>query len=129
MLKLVLLWILPPVFLIVVAPIILVADATPGATFLRFASRLPQIGIAVFGAITLAFALLERRKFPGLPWDPARLPYLPPTGFLAESEEIPRFTSVTRLLSGMIWSAVWLYAIWFHPLRYSGREDHAHSHV
>jgi hypothetical protein len=114
-LKLVLLWILPPVFLIIVAPIILVADATPGITLMKLAFRLPQIGFTIFGAITLVFALLERNKLPYTKWDPSKLPHVQVTGLHDESAEISRFTSVTRLLSGIIWSVAWLYVIWFQP--------------
>jgi hypothetical protein len=114
-LKLVLLWVIPPAFVFIVAPIFWVADPAPGPALVKLMIfRMPVAMFAAFGVITCIFALLERQKLPGYVFDPTKLSPMPLHGLDGEAE-VSRLTSVTNFISEVFWSAVWLYLIWFQP--------------
>jgi hypothetical protein len=75
-LKLVVLWVIPAAFVFIVAPIIWVADPSPGRALVSLVFRMLMAMFMAFGVITGIFALLERQKLPGYAFDPTKLPQL-----------------------------------------------------
>jgi hypothetical protein len=76
-LKIVLLWVLAPLFAIVfIAP--LFDSARPGTALLQFFTQAWRAGFMVVGMVTVAFALLDRYRAKWIDkWDPRKLPRVP----------------------------------------------------
>lgn len=77
-LRLVILWILPPVFILIVGPATVLSSQAPAAALLRTGWTLVMAAVFAFGVITLVFAALERYPHETTwKWDPRRLPPVP----------------------------------------------------
>lgn len=110
-LRLVLAWILPPVFLFIVGPVFVLTSPDHARAVLKSAGALLEAEVMALGWITLVFALLERSpaKMPAaFEWDPRRLPKVDRDG---AAQRVPRSTAISDLISGVISSAVCLAVI------------------
>jgi hypothetical protein len=109
-LKLVLGWILPPVFFLIVGPVMFLTNVNHAHALLKSAGTLFQAEVWALGWITLVFALLERSpaKYPASQWDPRTLPRLDASG---TGLKVPRATAISDLISGIISGAVCLAVI------------------
>ena len=116
-LKLVLLWIMPPIFALIVTPVIYFTAPNPGSALLDMVGRLPVVALITFAIITLVFACLERYQVQAQAktldnWDPRKLPPVP---VATATQEVPRATCVAGLVGGILWTSGWVYLTWFHP--------------
>ncbi len=104
-LRLVLGWILPLVFLLIVGPVLFLTLPDHARAILRSAGTLVQAEVFALGWITLVFAILERSpaRLPDHDWDPRRLPKLDASG---AGQRVPRMTAISDLISGVISTAV-----------------------
>ena len=79
-LRMLLLWILVPAFVLVIAPIAVIGGEGPLGALIATVLGLAQAALFTFGIVTLAFGAIERYGLArGLyaRWDPRRLPALP----------------------------------------------------
>ena len=113
-LKLVILWILPPVFILVVGPATVLSGRDPSLALVETVWTLLMAAVFAFGAITLIFAAMERYPHEStLKWDPRRLPRVPPTTKAATGPQpVPGYTAIIELLAGIGASLLWIEAIW-----------------
>jgi hypothetical protein len=105
-LRLVLGWILPLVFLLIVGPVLFLTKPDHARVILRTAGTFAQAEVFALGWITLVFAILERTPA-RLPmwseWDPRRLPKVDGT---SAGQRVPRTTAISDVISGIISTAV-----------------------
>lgn len=79
-LRIVVLWILVPVFILIVGPVTVLTAANPTLASIGTLWNLAMAAVFTLGVITLVFAILERRPVRELEkWDPRKLPRLPAT--------------------------------------------------
>lgn len=112
-LKLVILWILIPVFILVVGPATILSGRNPSLALLSTAWTLVMAAVFAFGVITLIFAALE--KYPHesmLRFDPRRLPPAPPARAANAPQPVPRFTPIVEMLAGIVVSLCWIDVLW-----------------
>jgi hypothetical protein len=114
--QLVTLWVLIPVFTLIVGPIETAQQTNPG---LGLAWTLWHLGMAqvfAFGTITIVFAILERsdvtyralgKSVQG--WDPAKLPSLP-LAIGPNRTATPRSTAIAEIVAGAI-AGIWIIAV------------------
>jgi hypothetical protein len=113
--RLVLVWMLPLIFIVIVGPAVFLTSAKPWPALLRLCLEFPRAAITAFGVITLVFALMEKYqvhlkgKIPDN-WDPRRLPQIP---LDPSAQPLSRCAPITDLVMGVVWSAALVYAIWF----------------
>ena len=112
-LKLVILWVLVPLFWLVIGPIALMTRGNPGAQWIvNVWSSFWVAAIIAFATITLIFALLERfqvktKFFEN--WNPRSLPRVP------DRKNIPLAASIVEIVFG-IWAALW----WANLVQFPG---------
>jgi len=116
-LKLVMLWVQPPVMLFIVVPTLYFSSPDPRSALLGLVSGLPGIAITTFGIITFIFVCVERFQFGALKkslddWDPRKLPLMPVT---AQIQPRLRSLAISELISGSVFAVGWVYFVWFHP--------------
>ncbi len=109
--KLVLGWILPPVFVFIVLPATFLSSSHHARAILESAVGLFQSELFSLGCITMVFAILERTHHKVSifgNWDPRKLPRVPLT--LGEPR-IPRGTAVGEIITSVILVAFWVAVI------------------
>ena len=108
-LKIVLLWVLAPLFIIVyIGPA--VSSSHPGRILLQFWAQAWQTGFMVVGMVTLVFAVLDR--YPGKikeldQWDPRKLPRIP-----AAQETSARWNCLAGFVFGTLAAIFWVGFMW-----------------
>ena len=108
-LKLVIFWILTPVFVLVVGPATILAGGSPSAAIAATAWTLLMAAVFAFGVITLIFAILERYPFESnLRWNPRRLPRVPPARTNVDPQFVSRFTAIVETLAGLGAALLWI---------------------
>jgi hypothetical protein len=113
-LKLVVLWILVPVFVLIVGPIVIATEANLGAGIVETVWSLVMDSVFSTGVITIVFALLERYDQRILyKWDPRGLPRVPAKKSATVELFTLRCTAVFEALSGILLSGGWIYVSWF----------------
>jgi hypothetical protein len=112
-LRIVVLWVLVPVFVLIVGPITIATGANPTAASIRTLWNLAMAAVFAFGVITLVFAIVERSPRTGLEkWDPRKLPRVPATKARPETgRSIPRATAIAELVFGVLCTGVCLGAM------------------
>jgi hypothetical protein len=110
-LKLVLLWILPPIFVLIVAPVLYFTAPNPNSALLDMVRGLPEAAITTFGIITLIFACLDRYQFHVVAkslenWDPRKLPPVP---VAARIQPVPRSVAIGELVAAIVCTLGWVY--------------------
>lgn len=119
-LRVVLLWVMIPVFVLIVGPVVIATAANPTAGAIQTVWNLAMANVFALGVITLVFAILERRPLRELEkWDPRKLPHVPKATFIADpakpaaGKAIPRATSIAELICGVICTGVCMQAAWY----------------
>jgi len=108
-LKLVILWILPPIFILVVGPATVLSGRDPALALGETVWTLLMAAVFAFGVITLIFAVIERYPHEStLRWDPRRLPRVPPAKAATRPQPVPGFTAIVEMLAGIGASLVWI---------------------
>lgn len=111
-LKLVVLWVLVPVFLLVVAPIALATAVHPSQTLIKTLWDLAMSAVFTLGVITLVFAIMERYPVDTKPfekWDPRKLPRVPKSP--PDVRSTPRATAIAEIAASLICGT--LFVAWF----------------
>jgi len=112
-LRFALFWVLVPMFAATFITALFTGQH-PGLALLQFCGRACYTTFAVIGIVTVVFAVLERFHFSAKfldKWDPLRLPRVP----VQSATAVSRCGPITEIVAGVIWSAVWLYAVWSRP--------------
>lgn len=112
-LQLVILWILLPIFILVVGPAtILSSRNSPGAIGETVWTML-MAAVFAFGVITLIFAIMERYPAESiLKWNPRRLPRVPPAKALTQLKPVTGYAAIAELLASTAAGLVWIGVIW-----------------
>jgi hypothetical protein len=111
-LQIVVVWVLVPVFVLIVGPIAVVAAAHPSAELVKTLWDLAMSAVFTLGVVTLVFAVVERhpagcKEFEK--WEPRRLPRVPKVE--PDPRPTPRVTAIAELAAGLVVS--WLFVTWF----------------
>jgi hypothetical protein len=114
-LRIVLLWVMVPVFVLIVGPVVIATAANPTLASIQTIWNLAMAEVFTLGVVTLVFAILERRPLRELEtWDPRKLPYVPKTKPTVDAgKPIPRATAIAELIFGIICTGVCLQAAWY----------------
>ncbi|MGD0199194.1 MAG: hypothetical protein ABSD27_00435 [Bryobacteraceae bacterium] len=109
-LKLVVLWILLPLYIVVAGPIVVRTAVDPSLAGIQALwSCLMSAGFTV-GVITIVFAFMERRPQASLSeWDPRRLPAVPARKPWANLEPMTWYRAVASIVFGALFGLVWVY--------------------
>ena len=111
-LKIVVLWVLVPVFVFIVGPIAIATAIHPSQASIKTLWDLAMSSVFTVGVVTVVFAILERYPVNCKPfekWDPRKLPRAPKSP--PASRPTPRITAMAELASSLICTA--LYVAWF----------------
>jgi hypothetical protein len=112
-LKLVLLWILPPVFVLIVGPAAVLTSRSAVPALIETLWTFAMASVFAFGTITLVFVALERYPHKITEqWDPRRLPRVPATKAVVDPQRVPLTTAVAELLGGIGFSLLWADVTW-----------------
>jgi hypothetical protein len=120
--QLVTLWILIPVFGLIVGPIEMAGQTNPGIAWGATLWQLLMGQVFAFGVITVIFAMLERsdvlhralgKSVNG--WDPSKLPSLPAAA-ARQTKPTPRSRSIAEMAASAI-VGLWIMAILWGPMR------------
>ncbi|MGA3026573.1 MAG: hypothetical protein ABSF98_17560 [Bryobacteraceae bacterium] len=111
-LRVVLLWVMVPVFVLIVGPVLVATTASPVAASIQTLWNLAMAAVFGVGVITVIFAIVERRGLRDLlKWDPRKLPRLPKTKPIPDAARpIPRATAIAELVFSVIFIGVCLEA-------------------
>jgi hypothetical protein len=114
-LVLVILWILPAVFILIVGPATILSGRDPLVALIETLWTLLMSAVFAFGVITLVFAILERYPHESmLQWDPTRLPRVPLAKAVAFPQPAPsRYKAIAEVLTGVCASVAWIDVMWF----------------
>ena len=109
-LKLIILWILPPIFILVVGPATILSGRDPLAAMVGTLWTLLMAAVFAFGVITLVFAVMERYPHESmLQWDPRKLPRVPPAKAVSRNQPVPGYTAIIEIVIGIGASLIWIY--------------------
>lgn len=112
-LKLVIAWILAPVFILVVGPVTVLSSRSPSVAIIGTLWTLLMAAVFAFGVITLIFTILERYPHEStFRWNPRRLPRVPPTKAATWPQPVPGYKAVVEMLAGVCATLVWLDVWW-----------------
>jgi hypothetical protein len=113
-LRIVVLWVLVPVFVLIVEPVMVLTVANPAVASIQNAWNLAMAAVFSVGVITVVFAALERRPVRELEkWDPQQLTPLAKAKSPADAARIPRATAIAELVFGIICTGACLQAGWY----------------
>jgi hypothetical protein len=114
-LRLVILWVLIPVFVLIVGPATLLASKNPAGELIELIWTLLMSAVFAFGTITLIFVALERYPHESTwKWDPRRLPRVPAFKGVTGPQPVRGYTAIFGMLAAIAYAVIWCYAIWFH---------------
>jgi hypothetical protein len=111
-LRVVLLWILVPVFVLVIAPSAVIGGAGPVGVLIATVLGLLQAALYTVGIVTIAFGLIERFGLVrGLyaRWDPRKLPALPVS---RAARTQPVGATIFALACRVVFTTWWLTILW-----------------
>jgi len=112
-LKLVIVWILPPIFILVIGPATVLSGRDPSLALVQTVWTLLMAAVFAFGVITLIFAAMERYPHESmLKWDPRRLPRVPPAKAATRPQPVPGYMAIVELLAAIGGSLLWIEAMW-----------------
>jgi hypothetical protein len=114
-LRLVIVWILPPIFILVVGPATVLSGRDPSLALIETVWTLLMAAVFAFGVITLVFAAMERYPHESmLRWDPRRLPRVPPARAATRPQPVPGYMAIVELLAAIGASLLWIEVMWLH---------------
>jgi hypothetical protein len=106
-LKIVLVWVLAPLFAILCVSA-LFASAHPGRALVAALFEAWRAGFMTMGIVTTIFVLLDRYHISGIDqWDPRKLPRVPVT-----PETAPRWSNLAGFIFGIIGVLFWFSLMW-----------------
>ncbi len=108
--RLVLGWILPPVFAFIVGPVRFLAAGHHAGVILSTFGLLLQAEVFALGWITVVFAILERSHLPlsiTAKWDPRTLPRLS----ASRLKKVPRATAIGDVITGVLSTTCWVWVM------------------
>jgi hypothetical protein len=112
-LQIVVIWVLVPVFVLIVGPIAVVTAAHPSKELIKTLWDLAMSAVFTVGVVTVVFAIMERRPAEYsksfVKWDPRRLPRVPKTN--PDGRPTPRATAIAELAAGFVVSG--LFVSWY----------------
>ena len=112
-LRLVIVWILPPIFILVVGPATVLSGRDPSLALIETVWTLLMAAVFAFGVITLVFAAMERYPHESmLKWDPRRLPRVPPAKAATRPQPVPGYMAIVELLAAIGASLLWIEVMW-----------------
>jgi hypothetical protein len=106
------LWVLVPVFALIVAPLAVVTATHPSKELVKTLWDLAMSAVFTLGVVTAVFAVIERYPVEYKAWekwDPRQLPRIPKVE--PDGRPTPRVTAIAELAAGLIVS--WLFVTWF----------------
>ena len=106
LLRTTILWILLPLHLVITAPLAL-RSGEP-AVIVHTSWSFVKWSLFAVGAITVAFAVMQRRPHKARDWDPRKLQ--PVSSSIGISQSPPsRAAAIAEILSSLVFSALWIY--------------------
>jgi len=111
-LRLITLWILVPVFALIIGPMEVAKAADKGSALLNTGWNLAMAAVFSMGVITLVFAIIERSPRPVQDWDPRKLPRIPRFKPSEAQKPVPRWESIAQISTAVLTSAIWLGVMW-----------------
>jgi hypothetical protein len=115
-LRIVVLWVLVPVFVLIVAPLAIATGVSPIAASVETVWNLLMAAVFSVGVVTVVFAILERSpRQDFLKWDPRKWPRLPQTKPIVDTGAgpIPRATAAAELIFSLIFTGFCIQAAWY----------------
>ncbi|HXM41517.1 MAG TPA: hypothetical protein VN924_09710 [Bryobacteraceae bacterium] len=113
-LVLVILWILPSVFILIVGPATILSGRDPLVALIETLWTLLMSAVFAFGVITLVFAILERYPPEAmLKWEPRRLPRVPLAKAVTFPQPVSRYKAIAEVLTAVCASVAWIDVMWF----------------
>jgi len=113
-LKLVVLWILVPVFALIVGPIMITTSTHHVGATVAAIWTLGMAAVFATGIITIVFAVIERYDQSVLyRWSPSALPLAPRKKSPAAEAFTLRCTGVFEVVGGILVSVAWAYFCWY----------------
>jgi hypothetical protein len=121
-LKLVILWILTPIFILMVGPATVLSSGNPFLGLAETAWTLLLAAVFSMGIITAIFSILERYPHEStFQWNPRRLPAVAPAQASQPPKIVSRFNAIVEVLAGLFASLLWIGLMWSpHTLRVNG---------
>ncbi len=108
--KLVVLGILTPVFVLIVAPLAVKTAVNPSLAGVQVLWNLLMSAVFSLGAITLVFGIIEfRSPRTSTDWDPRRLPPAPPAAHGNDLEPMSSYRAAASIVVSALFSLVWVY--------------------
>jgi len=110
-LRAVIVWILAPVFVLILAPLAALSSSDPFGAFVGVVLKLPVAALYAMGVITGIVAVWERLQLKIKPfesWDPA---HLPPPPVDPNNERFSRTESIIEMATGMLFLLWWIGVI------------------
>jgi len=113
-LVLVILWILPAVFILIVGPATILSGRDPLVALIETLWTLCMAAVFAFGVITLVFAILERYPHEAtLKWDPRRLPRIPLVRAVTVPQTVTGYKAIAEVLTAVCGGVAWIDVMWF----------------
>ena len=114
-LRVVVLWVLIPVFVLIVGPVTIATAANPTAASFQTLWSLGMSCVFALGVVTLVFAILERHPIREIEnWDPRKLPRIVRTRPVNDpGGPIPRSTAIAELVFGVIFTGFCIQVAWY----------------
>ena len=105
-LKLVVLWILVPVFTVIVAAVAISRGDSATLAMLKTGWQLLCASVFTTGVITIVFAIISRTPSLTKDWDPRQLPIVTPPK--PATTTIPRSTAIAEIVMAILMTTAWL---------------------
>jgi|SRR5579871_1189758 len=111
--RLVILWVLVPVFVLVVGPAAVLGGKNPSATLIQLPWTLLMAAIFAFGTITLVFAIMERHPHESFwKWNPKRLPRVPRAQAAPVPQPVSGYAAIGEMFTSAALVVCWCYVMW-----------------
>ncbi len=108
--RLVVLGILSPIYVLIVGPLVVKTAANPGLAGIQALWSLLMSALFSLGVITLVFAIIEfRSPRTSSDWDPRRLPPAPPATHADDLEPMSWYRATTGVFVSALFALTWVY--------------------
>ncbi len=115
-LRVIILWVLIPVFAVMVAPAAIRASTNAALALGKTLWGLAMGSVFTIGVVTLVFAILERSHRPFRNWDPRKLPAVPPKKASAAPGPVSRYMAMAELVMSVAFCVGWIYVVRTQPV-------------
>lgn len=112
--KLVVLWILVPCYLVIVGPMAARSAVNPALAWAGTLWGLAMASVFGVGAVTVAFAAIQRFPHRLSEWDPQRLPAVPPA-WDGSAQRVSPYVAAAEVVMSVIVVGFWVYIMRYHP--------------